>query len=73
MNRLIIQVFRCGEWRNVTTVTFEPGHNGMDADRKYAAAYRQASLMLSRWAGYFLEPLRIAEPTITGGYKEARP
>lgn len=73
MNRLMIQVFRCGEWRNVTTIPLENGNNSRDTDAKYARAYREASLMLSRWRGYFDEPLRIAEPTITGGYKEARP
>lgn len=73
MNRLMVQVFRCGEWRNVTTVLIELGHNGRDADFQYRVAYRKAVQCLSSWRGYFFEPLRIAEPTITGGWKEARP
>lgn len=73
MNRLLIQVFRCDEWRNVTTIAYEPGNNTADSDRRYAAAYREASLMLSRWSGYFDDPLRIAEQTIRGEYKEVRP
>jgi hypothetical protein len=73
MNRFVIQVSRDGEWCNVTTIPFESGNNRLDADAKYRRAYREASLMLSRWAGYFTDPLRIAEPTITGGYKEVAP
>ena len=73
MSLLLIQVYRCGEWRNVTTIPLENGHNSRDTDTKYARAYRDAMLMLSRWRGYFDEPLRIAEPTISGGYVEARP
>ena len=35
MNRFFIQVFRGGEWRNVTTIPFEEGNNRLDADQKY--------------------------------------
>lgn len=72
MNRLLIQVFRCGEWRNVTTIPFEGGNNRADSDAKYRRAYREAMQQMSGWRGYFTDPLRIAEVTINGGYVEAR-
>lgn len=73
MNRFVIQVFRCGEWRNVTTIPLEGSHNSRDADTKYRRAYLVAMQQLASWRGYFTEPLRIAEPTIAGGYVVARP
>ena len=72
MNRLVIQVHRCGEWRNVSTFPFENGFNSGDAQQKYRRAYRAAMIGLTRWSGYFTDPLRVAEPTARGEYREAR-
>ena len=73
MNRFVIQVFRCNEWRNVTTIPFEDGKNRADSDAKRRRAYREAMQQMSGWRGYFTDPLRIAEVTINGGHVEARP
>jgi hypothetical protein len=72
MNRLIVQVLHAGVWLNVTSILIEPTHRE-DIDRAYARAYRAAMKHMTTWSGYFDAPLRIAEETITGGYKEARP
>lgn len=72
MNRLVIQVFRHGEWRNLTTIPFENGNNRSDGQTKYARAYREATKQITGWRGHFTDRLRIAEPTINGGYMEAK-
>ena len=72
MNQFVIQVFRCGEWRNVSTFSFEGGKNAIDGEQKNRRAYRAAMIGLTRWSGYFSEPMRIAEPVGYREYREAR-
>jgi len=72
MNRLLVQVFRNGAWCKVTTVAYEPGHNAIDAERKFAKAHREAMRQVSRWRAYFSDPLRIVEQTAKGDYREVR-
>lgn len=73
MNKLFIQVLRCGEWRKVTTIEIERGRNPSDTDAKYSRAFAEAQRCINGWSGYFSDPLRIAEETTRGGFREARP
>jgi hypothetical protein len=66
MNRFIIQVNRCNEWRKVTTVPFDPTRDrplrrGDHVVHNRQTALREAMRALTAWAGYFSEDLRIVE------------
>lgn len=74
MDRLVIQVHRAGEWRNVTTIRVEPAVE-RDRARVRGAAYAQATRELAGWAGseqFVGDRMRIAMPGARGAMVEAR-